>query len=139
MAKPDKTMIAETMRSMDLCMMTTHGDDGALNSRPMSNNAQVDYDGDSYFFTSPDTRKLRDIDRDDHVALDFQGNGVWLTIRGSASVHDDPELIKEHWTPDIEKWFGHGPDEQDGVLIVKVTARQAELYGENEGVVDMSG
>jgi|TARA_R100000049_G_C1948734_1_gene95116 general stress protein 26 len=139
MAKPDKKMIAETMRSMDLCMMTTHGEGSSLTSRPMSNNAQVDYDGDSFFFTAPDTRKLRDIDRDKHVALDFQGDGIWLTIRGTASVHNDPALIKQHWTPDIEKWFGHGPEEQGGVRIIKVTANEAELYGENEGVVDMGG
>ena len=137
MAEPTKKIISETMKQMDLCMMTTQGEGGWLNSRPMSNNAQVEYDGDSWFFTRPDTRKLHDIERDERVALDFQDKGVWLTIRGKASVHDDPDLMREHWTPDIEKWFGHGPDEQGGVRLIKVTAHEAELYGETEGVVDM--
>lgn len=137
MATPTKQMISETMKQMDLCMMTTHGAHGWLTSRPMSNNAQVDYDGDSYFFTRPDTRKLRDIARDDRVALDFQGEGVWLTIRGKASVHDDPDLMRKHWTKDIEQWFGHGP-EDGGVRLIKVTAHEAEIYGETEGVVDMA-
>ncbi|MEO8246422.1 MAG: pyridoxamine 5'-phosphate oxidase family protein [Chloroflexota bacterium] len=29
-------------------MMTTRADDGALHGRPMSNNGEVEYDGDSY-------------------------------------------------------------------------------------------
>lgn len=136
MAKPTRKSIAKAMKAMDLCMMTTHGARGWLTSRPMSNNAQVDYDGDSYFFTRTKTRKLRDIARDDKVALDFQGDGVWLTIRGKATVHSDEALMREHWTPDIEKWFG-GPLDPKAVRVIKVSAIEGELYGPDEGVVDM--
>ena len=138
MAKPTKESVAQAMKEMDLCMMTTHGAYGWLVSRPMSNNRQVEWNGDSYFFTRADTRKVRDIERDSKVALDFQGDGVWLTIRGNASLHDDADLMKEHWTDDIETWFGHGLDDgDDDILLIKVTADEAELYGRDEGIVEM--
>jgi len=43
--------LSEKMRDIDFCMLTTHGANGAIASRPMSNNREVDYDGDSWFFT----------------------------------------------------------------------------------------
>ena len=136
MSKPTRKDVSEAMKALDLCMMTTHGAHGWLTSRPMSNNAQVDWDGDNYFFTRTDTRKLRDIDRDPKVTLDFEGKGMWLTIRGKATVHSDPDLMREHWTPDIEKWFG-GELDPDKLRVIKVEAVEAEMYGETEGVVEM--
>ena len=49
----DKTLkdVAELMKDIDLCMLTTTTENGALASRPMSNNGEVEYDGNSYFFT----------------------------------------------------------------------------------------
>lgn len=39
--------IAEKMKDIDFCMLTTVTEGGQLSSRPMSNNRDVDYDGDS--------------------------------------------------------------------------------------------
>src|SRR4051812_46479202 len=44
--------ISEKMRDIDFCMLATHASNGTIASRPMSNNREVDYDGDSWFFTS---------------------------------------------------------------------------------------
>ena len=44
--------VAKAMRDMDLCFMATHGEGGAISSRAMSNNAQVDWDGDNWFFSN---------------------------------------------------------------------------------------
>lgn len=74
-------------------MMTTHGAYGWLVSRPMSNNRQVDWTGDSFFFTRADARKVRDVERNSKITLDFQGEGVWLTVRGNASLHGDKEAM----------------------------------------------
>ncbi|GGL51262.1 pyridoxamine 5'-phosphate oxidase family protein [Wenxinia marina] len=137
MAAPTKETIAEAMRELDICMMTTTGDGGWMVSRPMSNNAQVDWDGDNWFFSRPDTRKMRDIQRDPRVTLDFEGDGTWITIRGEAKVHTDAELMREHWTPDIETWFG-GDLDPDKVRLIQVEAVEAEIYGRDEGIVKMS-
>jgi general stress protein 26 len=43
--------IAQDMMQIDFCTLTTHAPGGAIGARPMSNNSEVEYDGDSYFFT----------------------------------------------------------------------------------------
>jgi general stress protein 26 len=39
--------ISEKMRDIDIAMLCTHTEGGAIAGRPMSNNREVDYDGDS--------------------------------------------------------------------------------------------
>ena len=41
--------VAEMMRNLDYCMMTTRASDGGLHARPMSNNGEVEFDGDVGF------------------------------------------------------------------------------------------
>ena len=43
--------VSEKMRDIDFAVLSTRTDGGAISARPMSNNRQVDYDGDNYFFT----------------------------------------------------------------------------------------
>ena len=57
----DKKTIVEAMRDMDLCFMSTIAKGGGVSSRPMSNNAQVEWDGSNWFFSNGDTRKVEEI------------------------------------------------------------------------------
>src|SRR5690349_14476193 len=43
--------LSEKLAKIDFCMLTTNAAAGVLNSRPMSNNGDVEYDGDSWFFS----------------------------------------------------------------------------------------
>ena len=52
--------IAEMMRDIDFAMFSTHSTGGTIASRPMSNNRDVDYDGDNWFFSFEDTRLVSD-------------------------------------------------------------------------------
>lgn len=134
---PSRKTIVEVMKDLDLCMMTTRAPEGLLVSRPMSNNRQVDYDGDSFFYSNGDTRKIRDIKADPTVTLDFQGEGLWLSLNGRAQLHTDKEMLAEHWTPDLDAWFEEGID-TPGLTLIQVTADQAEIWGrEGDGVVGL--
>ena len=44
----------------------------------MSNNGEVEYDGDSYYFSWDSARTVSDIARDPNVALSFQGSAGLL-------------------------------------------------------------
>lgn len=135
--QPDRKTVATAMKDMDLCMMTTLDQGGTMVSRPMSNNADVDWDGDNWFFTHGDTRKVRQLEADDRVTLDFQGGGTWLTLRGRAVLHRDKALFEEHWAKDIDAWFEDGID-TPGLTLIQVSAEEAELYGRaGEGIVRM--
>ena len=137
MAKPTRDTLIETMKQMDLCFMVTKDGDG-LCSRPMSNNAQVDWDGDNWFFSNGDTRKIRQIEADPTVMLDFNGEKDWVSLRGSAKLHrDDRALFEEHWSKDIDRWFPDGID-TPGLVLIQVTAAEAELFGASgEGVLSL--
>ncbi len=50
--KLSKKMLANVMKEIDICMMTTVGSYGRLHSRPMSNNRNVDWDAETWFFAS---------------------------------------------------------------------------------------
>jgi len=65
--------ISEKMRDIDFAMLSTRTEGGAIAARPMSNNRQVEFDGDSYFFTCENTRTVGDIRREPSVGLSYQG------------------------------------------------------------------
>lgn len=137
MAKATKDMLVEVMKSLDLCFMATKDGDG-LCSRPMSNNAQVDWDGDNWFFSNGDTRKIRQLEADPTVMLDFSGDKDWVSLRGSAKLHrNDKPLFEKHWSKDIDRWFPDGI-ETPGLVLIQATASEAELFGATgEGIIDL--
>jgi general stress protein 26 len=130
--------LAEKMRDIDICMLSTHTEGGAIAGRPMSNNREVDYDGDSYYFTSEDTRMVDDIKRDPQVGLAFQGAKAFLVaIEGKAELIRDKKEFEKHWSPDIDKWFKDGID-TEGLVMIKVSAERAHYWdGEAEGEVSL--
>lgn len=130
--------LAEKMREIDICMLSTHTDGGAIAGRPMSNNRNVDYDGSSYYFTLDDTRMVDDIKANPKVALAFQGTKAFLVaVEGKADLIRDRQAFKEHWSPDIDKWFADGID-TEGLVMIKVVAERAHYWdGEDEGEVTL--
>ncbi|HZV83895.1 MAG TPA: pyridoxamine 5'-phosphate oxidase family protein [Brevundimonas sp.] len=137
MAQVTRDSLVEAMKEMDICFMATKDGD-KLCSRPMSNNAQVDWDGDNWFFTNGDTRKVRQLEVDSTVMLDFSGEKDWISLRGTAQLHRDAKpLFQEHWTKDIDQWFPDGVD-TPGLVLIQVTADEAELFGAlGEGIVKL--
>ena len=66
--------ISEAMKDIDFCTLATVTDGGAIGARPMSNNREVDYDGDSWFFTYADTRMVSDIEANPQVGVTYAGS-----------------------------------------------------------------
>lgn len=137
MAKATKESLVKLMKQMDLCFMVTKDGDG-LCSRPMSNNAQVDWDADNWFFSHGDTRKIGQLKADPTVELAFNGEKDWLALRGKAELHrEDKKLFEKYWTDDLDRWFEQGVD-TPGLTLIQVTASEAELFGASgEGVVKL--
>lgn len=131
--------VARAMRDMDLCFMASKAQDGGISSRAMSNNAQVDWDGDNWFFSNGDTRKIAELQADPAVTLSFQSKDTWIATQGKATLHpDDPALFREHWTKDLDRWFEDGI-ETPGLTLIQVRAERAEVNGRaGEGVVDLT-
>ena len=120
--------ISEKMRDIDFAMLSTRTASGAIAARPMSNNRQVEYDGDNFFFTYGDTGTVRDIENDPSVGLGYQGKSgalgmkpFFITVEGKAELIRDlrpgaacvvpyaERLLAEHLRDDlVTRTFGEG-------------------------------
>lgn len=127
--------IAHRFAAIDIAMLSTQATGGGIAARPMSNNGQVEYDGTSYYFTDGDTRKVAEIELDPKVALGFTSDGFWANAQGQAQLIRDKTAFKDHWTPDIDKWFDQGVD-TPGLVLIKIVATRIRFWaGQDEGEI----
>ncbi|MDM9625200.1 pyridoxamine 5'-phosphate oxidase family protein [Rhizobium sp. S152] len=136
--------LASKIKKIDFCMLSTHDSVGNISSRPMSNNGDVEYDGDSWFFSYEDTRKINEIKGNDGVSLTFTGPpsllgkpGIFTAIQGKASIVREETAFEEHWVIGLERWFPEGVD-TSGLVLIKVTASSIYYWdGEENGEVNV--
>jgi len=134
--------IAKKIADIDFTMLSTRAATGEIAARPMSNNGDVEYDGDSWFFTSDDTQMVKDIERDAQVGLSLQGKqgllgkpGIFIAIEAKAELVRDKAVFEEHWNKDLERWFADGVD-TPGLVLIKAHAHRIKYWdGEDEGEV----
>ncbi|PHN06005.1 pyridoxamine 5'-phosphate oxidase family protein [Flavilitoribacter nigricans] len=128
--------LAKKMKELDFCMMTTADGRGSMHSRPMSNNREVEYDGNSYFFSYEDTGKIRQLRESPLVSLTFQGKDMlFIQLYGHASIITQKGRMKEHWSDDLNRWFPEGL-ETEGVVMIHVEGKRAHYWAkENEGML----
>ena len=134
--------LAKAMGKIDFAMLTTRTDGGLLATRPMSNNGEVEYRGDSYYFSWDSARTVHDILTDPDVALSFQGRAgllgkppLFVAVEGKGKIVRDKAAFAEHWSPDLDRWFTDGID-SDGLVMIHVHAQRIHYWdGEDEGEV----
>ena len=144
MAEMTLNDVSEAMSDIDFAMLSTRAPDGAITARPMSNNGDVEYDGDSFFFTSEDTEMVTDIEKDPQVGLTFTGSKgllgkppIFIAITGKAELIRDKAEFEAHWVEDLERWFEDGVD-TPGLVLIKVHADTVHYWdGEDEGEVSV--
>lgn len=132
--------LSQRMRDIDFTMLTTRTENGSLASRPMSNNGEVEYKGDSFFFSYDSARTISDIERDPNVGMTLTVSKgllgkppIFIAIKGTAELIRDKEAFREHWVPDLERWFKQGAD-TPGLVLIKVRADRIHYWdGEDEG------
>jgi general stress protein 26 len=125
--------VAKVMRDIDIAIFSTVTADGVITTRPMSNNRDVDFDGDSYYFTSEETETVRDIEANPHVALGLQGDKhTYVAVTGKADLVRDKAAFEEHWNPDLDEWFEDGAD-TPGVVMIHVKAEKVHYWDGREG------
>lgn len=124
--------LSKKMKGIDIATLATHTDGGEIAGRPMSNNGDVDYDGDSFYFAMDATRTVADIKRDPKVSLSFTGkHGFWATVEGEAELIRDKATFEDHWTKDLDVWFEKGTD-TPGLVLIKVHARRIKYWNKED-------
>ena len=129
-APDDLRAIAERMRDLDICMLTTRDGD-AVATRPMSNNGQVEFDGDTWFFAERDSAKVRQIEAEPavgHRATSRPSAGPGSSMEAEAEIVDDDGEKRERWFEDLRRWFPDGPD-ADTVVLIRARATRVRAWG----------
>ncbi|MET3726358.1 pyridoxamine 5'-phosphate oxidase family protein [Sphingomonas trueperi] len=134
--------LAKKMGKIDFGMLSTRTDGGAIASRPMSNNGEVEYRGDSYFFSYDSARTIADIEAEPRVGLTFTGAAgllggppLFVAVEGDADLVRDKAQFAEHWTKDLDRWFEQGID-TPGVVMIHVRAQRLHYWnGSDEGEI----
>ena len=136
--------VSKKMRDIDFAMLFTRAANGALAGRPMSNNGDVEYSGDSFFFTFEESHTVSDIENDATVALSFAGSKgllgmrpLFISVEGKATLIRDKSAFAAHWTKDLDRWFKNGID-TPGVVLIKVKASRLHYWdGEEDGEIKL--
>lgn len=140
MAEMTLKNLSDRMAKIDFAMLTTCTDGVAFASRPMSNNGEVEYQGDSYYFAYDTARTVSDVAANPNVTLAFQGNtsllgapGMFIAVQGHATLIRDKSVFAEHWTAGLDRWFPDGVDTAGLIMILVRASRIHYWHGEDEG------
>jgi general stress protein 26 len=121
--------LREIVKAVDICMLATVDGRGDLHSRPMSNNRDVEFDGDLWFFTYGSSHKVDEVNRVSEVNASFADveNQLYASLTGRAEVVRDRAKIEELWKPELRAWFPEGVETPD-IALLKVTVERAEYW-----------
>jgi general stress protein 26 len=128
--------LREIVKAVDICMLTTLDERGGLHSRPMSNNRDVEFDGDLWFFTYGSSHKVDEVNRVSKVNASFADvdNQLYASLTGDAEVVRDRAKIEELWKPELKAWFPEGVETPD-IALLKVTVGRAEYWDSSQSWV----
>jgi len=112
--------------------MATQASDGRITCRPMSNNGDVEYDGNSYFYTYEESEVVKELSANKNINLSFQGEDMlFISITGKGELIKEKNMIKEHWVNSLNKWFDQG-SETPGITMIHVKADTIKYWLKEE-------
>jgi len=138
MKKLSLPTLSRHMKQLDICMMVTFIKRGGMNCRPMSNNKDVTYKGDSYFFTYEKSKKIKELEASPHVLLNFEGkSSLYISVAGKAKLIRDKATFQVHWVDSLNQWFEDGIDTK-GLVLIHVKGQRLQYWqNEKQGEIKM--
>ena len=130
--KLSKKKLTEIIKKIDICMMTTVAENGRLHSRPMSNNRNVDWGGDNWFFAFADSTQVQEVTANPNINLAYAltDDIVFVSLVGKGRIVRDDAKKKKLWSDDLKRWFPDGY-EDDSVVLIEVKAEHAFYWGKD--------
>ncbi len=125
--------VRELVEDIDFTMLTTRDASGNLVSRPMSTR-QMDANGDIWFFTLDDSKKVDEAEADDEVGLSYLDSSGhrYVSVAGRARVVHDTAKMAELYSPSLDIWFEDGLD-TPGIALLRVTPVECEFWEPRHG------
>lgn len=110
--------LQQLVKEVNIAMLTTLSDNNEMCSRPMGT-AQVDDNGDIWFFTKEYSDKAGEISQHKKVSVTYSDSGknTYLAVTGHATVVDNKAKMKELWNPILKAWFPDGLNDPKIALL----------------------
>ena len=124
-----KKKVIELIKEVDYAMFgTREGGTGSMHSRPMAFRCE-DFDGNLWFFTKKDSRKVRDLSANPETLLCFADpkSQNYVSVTGKTDVVADRAKVKELWVEIYRAWFPNGPDDPN-IVLLRVDIEHAEYW-----------
>jgi general stress protein 26 len=112
------------MKEADYCFFMTHGESGEINARLM-HPFEPDADFNVYLGASPNSRKAREILKQNNVTLSFINprSTAYATLVGTATLEDNVALKRKYWRAYWTDMYPGGPENNEYALIKIVPYR----------------
>ncbi len=120
--------LQDKVNEVRTAMLTTYNEEKGFNSRPMGT-ADIDDEGNIWFFTNEYSPKVSEISVENTVSLTYSDvkAHTYLSIVAEASLVDDKAKMKELWNPFIEAFFPEGLDDPK-LTLLKIAPTDAEYW-----------
>ncbi|GGH05387.1 pyridoxamine 5'-phosphate oxidase family protein [Mucilaginibacter phyllosphaerae] len=118
----------DKVNEVKTAMLTTYTPEKGFHSRPMGT-ADVDNEGNIWFFTNEYSPKASEISVENTVSLTYSDvkNHTYLSVVAEAELVDDKAKMKELWNPFIQAFFPEGVDDPK-LILLKVKPTDAEYW-----------
>jgi general stress protein 26 len=123
------------IEEIDVAMVTTVTQEGALRSRPMVT-LELGDDGQLWFFTADDSGKVHDIAAEHAVNISYADSTLqrYVSATGNASIMHDAAKARELWEPRLCRYFPRGlEDPQLALLCVRLESAEYWDYSPQPG------
>lgn len=116
------------INDIKIAMLVTRSSDGKDKGRPMGT-AQVDDDGDIWFYTNEFSLKVKEISANNEVFLSYASpsKNRYVAINGTADLVDDKAKMTTLWNEAYKVWFPDGLDDPK-LLLLKITPQEVEYW-----------
>jgi general stress protein 26 len=114
--------------AVNTCMFTTIDNELNIMSRPMWT-ADIDEEGNAWFFTNEFSEKIREVSKDNIVNLIYAhpGKNIYVNVKGTCTVIIDRKKMEELWKSSMKTWFPEGLDDAK-ICLIKVTTENAYYW-----------
>ena len=114
--------------AVNICMFTTIDNEQNIMSRPMWT-ADIDEEGNAWFFTNEFSEKIHEVSKDNIVNLIYAhpGKNIYVNVKGTCTVIIDRKKMEELWKPSMKTWFPEGLDDTK-ICLVKVITENAYYW-----------
>jgi general stress protein 26 len=121
----------DLIKGFHTALLTTRSADGGIHIRPMQV-ARMVAEQELLFATGLTSPKVAEIEKNNQVAVSFQGSSDYAVLYGTARVRKDRALVEELWSEAWRMWFPNGKDDPN-LCFLSVTPVSAE-YWDNSGL-----